>query len=119
MNIKSRYLAAAGSLALVAAFPQWAAAQSQSQSQSRSATTEAEEVAQPNPAVLDDVVVTGYLQGLRRSIDEKRKNDMISDSVSADDMGKLPSSNLTEAASRIPGVSAVRSEEHTSELQSH
>ena len=108
MNIKSRYLAAAGSLALVAAFPQWAAAQSQSQSQSRSATTEAEEVAQPNPAVLDDVVVTGYLQGLRRSIDEKRKNDMISDSVSADDMGKLPSSNLTEAASRIPGVSAVR-----------
>ncbi|MFX4351323.1 TonB-dependent receptor plug domain-containing protein, partial [Acinetobacter baumannii] len=40
--------------------------------------------------------------------DEKRKNDMISDSVSADDMGKLPSSNLTEAASRIPGVSAVR-----------
>lgn len=108
MNIKSRYLAAAGSLALVAAFPQWAVAQSQSQSQSRSASTEAEEVAQPNPAVLDDVVVTGYLQGLRRSIDEKRKNDMISDSVSADDMGKLPSSNLTEAASRIPGVSAVR-----------
>ncbi|MBA4787171.1 MAG: TonB-dependent receptor [Brevundimonas sp.] len=110
MNIKSRYLAAAGSLALVAAFPQWAVAQSQSQSQSQSrpASTEAEEVAQPNPAVLDDVVVTGYLQGLRRSIDEKRKNDMISDSVSADDMGKLPSSNLTEAASRIPGVSAVR-----------
>ena len=106
MKTKSRYLAAAGGLALIAAFPQWAAAQSQSQSQSTS--SEAETAAQPNPAVLDEVVVTGYLQGLRRSIDEKRNSDMISDSVSADDMGKLPSSNLTEAASRIPGVSAVR-----------
>lgn len=100
---KSRYLAATAGLALAAAFSQPGFAQTAGNSaadESIQADTQAHQI--------EDVVVTGYLQGLRRSIDEKRANDMISDSVSADDMGKLPSANLTEAASRIPGVSAVR-----------
>lgn len=57
---------------------------------------------------VDAVVVVGYAAGLRKSLDAKQRNDMVSDVVSANDMGKLPSSNLTEAVSRLPGVSGVR-----------
>ncbi len=102
ISLKSHYLAAAGGLALLAAFPEWAVAQVQPAPEPAKTTTAAD------GTEVDGVIVTGLMQGLRRSIDEKRNNDMISDSVSADDMGKLPSANLTEAASRIPGVSAVR-----------
>lgn len=57
---------------------------------------------------VDALIVVGYAAGLRKSLDAKRDADMITDVVSANDMGKLPSSNLTEAVSRLPGVSAVR-----------
>ncbi|MBU0554433.1 MAG: TonB-dependent receptor [Alphaproteobacteria bacterium] len=55
------------------------------------------------------VVVTGYFEAVQASLDKKRKADVISDTVSADDMGKLPANNVSEALARMPGVNAVRS----------
>lgn len=65
-------------------------------------------VADPDAVALEEVVVTGYAAGLRRSLDAKRDSDFISDVISADDMGNLPANNVAESLSRLPGVNAVR-----------
>jgi TonB-dependent receptor len=56
-----------------------------------------------------EIVVTGYIEAVQRSLDIKRGNDTVSDTISADDMGKLPANNVSEALARLPGVNAVRS----------
>lgn len=55
-----------------------------------------------------DIVVTGYFEALQESVEKKRDADVISDTVSADDMGKLPANNVSESLARLPGVNAVR-----------
>ncbi|MED5547010.1 MAG: TonB-dependent receptor [Pseudomonadota bacterium] len=62
----------------------------------------------PAPAD-DEIVVTGYFEAVQESLDKKRNTDVVSDTVSADDMGKLPANNVSEALARMPGVNAVRS----------
>ncbi len=54
---------------------------------------------------LGEVVVTGQRGALKKAVDRKRDSDKISDSIVADDMGKLPDNSVTEALQRVPGVS--------------
>lgn len=56
----------------------------------------------------DDIVVTGYAAAFRKSTDMKRRTRVVSDSISADDMGELPVNNVAESMARMPGVNAVR-----------
>ncbi|WP_454796955.1 TonB-dependent receptor [Novosphingobium lindaniclasticum] len=56
-----------------------------------------------------EIVVTGYIEAAQHALDIKRRNDTVSDTISADDMGKLPANNVSEALARLPGVNAVRS----------
>lgn len=56
----------------------------------------------------EDIVVTGYIEAVERSLETKRNNDTVSDTITADDMGKLPANNVSEALARMPGVNAVR-----------
>lgn len=56
----------------------------------------------------DEIIVTGYFEALQASMEKKRETDVISDTVSSDDMGKLPANNVSEAMARMPGVNAVR-----------
>jgi iron complex outermembrane recepter protein len=53
---------------------------------------------------LEEVVVTGLRQSLESSRAMKRNGDAITDSIVAQDIGKLPDQNIAEAAQRIPGV---------------
>lgn len=63
----------------------------------------------PTPTYrVEDVVVTGYAAGLGRSHAAKRDADVVSDVVTGDDQGDLPSNNLAETLARIAGVNAVR-----------
>ncbi|MEK7456386.1 MAG: TonB-dependent receptor [Pseudomonadota bacterium] len=55
-----------------------------------------------------DIVVTGYIEAVQRSLETKREAQVVSDTITADDMGKLPANNVSEALSRLPGVNAVR-----------
>lgn len=55
--------------------------------------------------VMENVVVTGYLTALSNAIQNKRMSDVIKDSVTSDDVGKLPDRNAAEALQRVPGVS--------------
>lgn len=52
-----------------------------------------------------DIVVTGAREAQRSAIRQKAKSLVISDSVTQDDIGRLPDTTVVEAARRIPGVS--------------
>lgn len=56
----------------------------------------------------DEVVVTGIRASLQASIDVKRKADAIVDSISAEEVGKFPSTNVAEALTVVPGVTVDR-----------
>ncbi|MEO8373735.1 MAG: TonB-dependent receptor, partial [Sphingomonas bacterium] len=55
-----------------------------------------------------DIVVTGIRASLQRNLDVKRTAPGIVDSISAEDIGKFPDSNVASALQRLPGVSIQR-----------
>jgi TonB-dependent receptor len=54
------------------------------------------------------VVVTGYRASLQKSLNVKRRSDIMLDAINAEDIGKFPESNLAEALQRLPGISIER-----------
>ena len=52
----------------------------------------------------DDIIVTGIRQSLRASIQAKRDSGVISDVITAEDIGKFPDRNVAEALQRVPGI---------------
>ncbi len=64
-------------------------------------------LAQDSNAV-EQVVVTGIRASLLQSIESKRRADAIVDVVTAEDVGKFPSSNVAEALTIVPGVTVDR-----------
>lgn len=57
---------------------------------------------------LEEVVVTGYRVSLEAALDAKRDAVSFTDSITAEDVGKLPDNNLAEALQRVPGVQISR-----------
>jgi TonB-dependent receptor len=58
---------------------------------------------------VEEVVVTGIRASLERSMDIKRTSQGVVDAISAEDIGKMPDTNLAESLQRITGVSIDRS----------
>ncbi|MXW49032.1 MAG: TonB-dependent receptor [Gammaproteobacteria bacterium] len=58
--------------------------------------------------VIEEVVVVGIRQSLKRSMDLKRNRDGVVDAITAEDIGDFPDSNLAESLQRITGVSIDR-----------
>ncbi|MET0373053.1 MAG: TonB-dependent receptor, partial [Rhizorhabdus sp.] len=56
----------------------------------------------------EDIVVTGARLQAVREIEAKRQIAVISDSISADEIGTLPDFGLGEALQRVPGVSTIQ-----------
>ena len=56
----------------------------------------------------DVIVVTGIRGSLGASADRKRDSVVILDSITSEDLGKFPDSNVAESLQRIPGVSIDR-----------
>ncbi len=56
------------------------------------------------------IVVTGIRAGLASSARIKRQSTLIVDSVSAEDIGKLPDVSIADSLARLPGVTAQRLE---------
>ena len=65
-------------------------------------------MAQEAEEATDEVVVTGIRQALESSLDVKRNAKGIVDSISAEDIGKFPDTNLAESLQRVTGVSIDR-----------
>jgi len=57
---------------------------------------------------LEEVTVTGFRKSIMDSIGTKRDAKAVVESVSAEDIGKLPDSSIAEAISRLPGLAAQR-----------
>jgi len=63
---------------------------------------------QAQDATLEEVIVTGVRASMKASMDLKRDAVGVVDSISAEDMGKFPDSNLAESLQRVTGVSIDR-----------
>ena len=50
------------------------------------------------------VIVTGIRASLQQALDTKRNSDAIIDVITAEDVGKFPSTNVAEAITVLPGV---------------
>lgn len=66
--------------------------------------------AQVEDKVLEEVIVTasGYRKSIINAIDEKRFSSSVVESISAEDIGKLPDSSIAESIARLPGLAAQR-----------
>ena len=65
----------------------------------------------------DDIVVTGLRRSLQTAQALKRDSDQIVDAVVAEDIGKLPDNNASEALARITGVQVNRSSDEAGGVQ--
>jgi len=54
------------------------------------------------------IIVTGLRASLRDAVSTKRNSLEVVDSITADDIGKLPDANVAETLTRVPGVQAYR-----------
>lgn len=55
-----------------------------------------------------EVTVTGFRAALETSVATKRDSNQIVESISSEDIGKLPDNSIGEAIARLPGLTAQR-----------
>jgi TonB-dependent receptor len=104
MNVKKVLLVGVALGALSAT-----AAQAQDTTANQDGQTAADAAGQPGAAEDDQaIVVTGIRASLQSAQARKRNADQIVDSIVAEDIGKLPDVNTTEALQRISGVQVAR-----------
>ncbi|WP_169449453.1 TonB-dependent receptor [Marinimicrobium agarilyticum] len=58
--------------------------------------------------VVEEIVTTGIRQSLGRAKDIKRESAQVVDAIVAEDIGKLPDSNIAESLQRVSGVQVDR-----------
>jgi iron complex outermembrane recepter protein len=54
-----------------------------------------------------DIVITGIRASIQASLDRKRRSDIISEVVTAQDIGKFPDKNVADSLGRLTGVNVV------------
>ena len=54
------------------------------------------------------IVVTGFRASLRSSTAKKKNSETVVESVTAEDIGKLPDNSIAESIARLPGLAAQR-----------
>lgn len=64
--------------------------------------------AQAQDGDVTEVVVTGIRASARSSVSIKKNTMEVVDSITAEDIGKLPDTNVSETLTRIPGVQGYR-----------
>ena len=57
---------------------------------------------------VDELVVTGIRASLQASVEAKRNANAVIDVITAEDIGKFPSTNVAEALSQLPGIALDR-----------
>lgn len=65
----------------------------------------------------ETVLITGIRRGIESAISAKRNSDSIIESVSAEDIGKLPDTSIAESIARLPGLTGQRVAGRTQEIQ--
>src|SRR5258707_2530927 len=65
---------------------------------------------------LEEVTVTGIRASVQSAIEVKRESTDIVEAISAEDIGKLPDPSIAESLTRLPGITAQRSDGRTSDI---
>lgn len=103
MAIRNKFVGgvslAAFSIAMAATLP--SAALAQDAGDSTPAEGDTAEEGEP-------IIVTGFRASLEDAVSEKRLSDLILESVTAEDIGKLPDDSIGESIARLPGVTSQR-----------
>jgi iron complex outermembrane recepter protein len=76
-----------------------------------SGTAMAQEAAAPaadDAPTESDIVVTGYSASLQSAVNAKKTRDQVVESISAEDIGKLPDASIAESIARLPGLTSQR-----------
>ena len=55
----------------------------------------------------DEITVTGIRASLQAALEQKRKSDMVSEVLTAQDIGKFPDKNVADSLGRLTGVNVV------------
>jgi len=67
------------------------------------------EGASPTPEADEGaIVITGFRASLQNAVNKKKNSEQIVESVSAEDIGKLPDASIGEAIARLPGLTSQR-----------
>jgi iron complex outermembrane receptor protein len=66
---------------------------------------------------LESVKVVGIRLGIENAIETKQQATSIVESVSAEDIGKLPDSSIAESIARLPGLTAQRERGRATQIQ--
>lgn len=56
------------------------------------------------------IVVTGFRAALQSAVNTKKRQDQVVESVTAEDIGKLPDNGIGESIARLPGLAAQRAQ---------
>jgi iron complex outermembrane receptor protein len=122
ISSRSLLVAAASPLALMmATTPAWAqdvqaavtgAASAATVAQTQPATGTSDNSASPAPQADQGgaIVITGFRASLQNAVNAKKRQDQIIESVSAEDIGKLPDNSIAESIARLPGLAAQRTQ---------
>ncbi|WP_223276597.1 TonB-dependent receptor plug domain-containing protein [Sphingomonas daechungensis] len=54
------------------------------------------------------IVVTGFRASLQNAVNTKKRSELVVESISAEDIGKLPDASIAESISRLPGLTSQR-----------
>jgi iron complex outermembrane receptor protein len=107
-------------LAIAAAgfVPGLSAAQASAEMQETAAAAAPEQAKkkQPTKEEIEVIEVKSFAGSLIQSLNVKRFNDTVSETISADDLGALPDVSMADALTRLPGISAVRTGGQASEI---
>lgn len=74
------------------------------------AATEAQPEAAPAKEDDKEIIVTGFRASLQNAVNTKKRENKIVESVSAEDIGKLPDNSIAESIARLPGLAAQRTQ---------
>lgn len=55
-----------------------------------------------------EIVVTGFSASLQSAVNAKKNRDQVVESISAEDIGKLPDASIAESIARLPGLTSQR-----------
>ena len=72
-------------------------------------TSDETSIAKKKNKEIEVIEVTSYRDSITSSLNAKRNANSVVDSITADDIGSFPDSNVAESLQRIPGISITRS----------
>jgi phosphoribosylformimino-5-aminoimidazole carboxamide ribotide isomerase len=85
----------------------------QAQDAQQAITAEKEETKKDEIEVIE---VKGFRGSIIKSLNTKRYSDTVVDAISADDIGGLPDVSIADSLTRLPGVTSIRIDGQSSEL---